>query len=71
MIILERNNSDVYLMDGQISSIDHRKEDSTAKVRFTDGNVVTYIGVRKNTWQFSQAYQFSSSGWSGAANRTI
>lgn len=51
MIILERNNSDVYLMDGQISSIDHRKEDSTAKVRFTDGNIVTYIGVRKITFK--------------------
>lgn len=51
MIILERNNSDVYLMDRQISSIIHTKEDSTAKVRYTNGNTMTFIGVRKITFK--------------------
>lgn len=47
MITLEGDNFNLYIMDGQVSTIVHDKKKRTAKVNYTNGDVVTYTEVQQ------------------------
>lgn len=47
MIVLKRQNSDVYLMEGQISSLVHHKEISEVAVRYPNGEEIRYMGIKE------------------------